>query len=427
MSSIPAEDGSTAAAAGVASLDIAGDDATRARVVVGDAEAAEKSSSPADEDPIGDASSDPSSASARDAPAPKPLTAEQKEKIFAQVEFYFSDANLPTDAFLMKKVRAGGDEGWVPLDVICSFNRMKQLLKKRPHSVVCDVLAELGSALLVSDDAKTAVRRVAPLPDVDLEEVQSRTVLAENFPGVNAGEAPTIEAVRELFASAGEVLVVRVRHPGMTQPAGVAAAKSSGLDLIQTPNAHVHALVEFKTAEEALRAVTTLNNDRDWRNGLRVRSLVRPGAKKKKAQKEKAAAARAAAADDGGDDGGGEGDGGDGGDGGEDGAAAEGGDATAEGEGKTKKKKKYGRQKRDYSQWASAAAFKENKTSFLESGDGDAGGGGGGREGEGESTGGGGGGADAAAPPSAQPTMPDGTRGFTGAGRGRRMPPPPPP
>jgi La-related protein 7 len=421
MSSTPAEDGSTAAAAGVASLDIAGDDATRARVVVGDAEAAEKSSSPADEDPIGDASSDPSSASARDAPAPKPLTAEQKEKIFAQVEFYFSDANLPTDAFLMKKVRAGGDEGWVPLDVICSFNRMKQLLKKRPHSVVCDVLAELGSALLVSDDAKTAVRRVAPLPDVDLEEVQSRTVLAENFPGVNAGEAPTIEAVRELFASAGEVLVVRVRHPGMTQPAGVAAAKSSGLDLIQTPNAHVHALVEFKTAEEALRAVTTLNNDRDWRNGLRVRSLVRPGAKKKKAQKEKAAAARAAAADDGGDDGGGEGDGG------EDGATAEGGDATAEGESKTKKKKKYGRQKRDYSQWASAAAFKENKTSFLESGEGDAGGGGGGREGEGESTGGGGGGADAAAPPSAQPTMPDGTRGFTGAGRGRRMPPPPPP
>ena len=90
--------------------------------------------------------------------------------------------------------------------------------------------------------------------------------------------------------------MVRVRHPGMTQPAGVAAAKSSGLDLIQTPNAHVHALVEFKTAEEALRAVTTLNNDRDWRNGLRVRSLVRPGAKKKKAQKEKAAAARAAAA-----------------------------------------------------------------------------------------------------------------------------------
>ena len=58
---------------------------------------------------------------AKAAPTPKPLTEEQRAKILTQVEFYFSDANLPTDAFLMKRVRA--DPGWVPLGVICGFNR----------------------------------------------------------------------------------------------------------------------------------------------------------------------------------------------------------------------------------------------------------------------------------------------------------------
>ena len=42
------------------------------------------------------------------------------------MEFYFSDANLPTDAFLIKKVKAN-EEGWVNLSVIASFNRMKQV------------------------------------------------------------------------------------------------------------------------------------------------------------------------------------------------------------------------------------------------------------------------------------------------------------
>ena len=64
---------------------------------------------------------------------PKPLTDEQVDKIVKQVEFYFSDANLPTDAFLMKKVRADPN-GFVPIGVVCGFNRMKTLLKKHPPS-----------------------------------------------------------------------------------------------------------------------------------------------------------------------------------------------------------------------------------------------------------------------------------------------------
>ena len=77
--------------------------------------------------------------------------------------------------------------------------------------------------------------------------------------------------------------------------------------------------------------------------------------------------------------------------------------------------------KKDYSQWASAAAFQENKA-FLETDDGgDDGGGGDGEERRTTSR------SQAAADPVAprQPTMPDGTRGFKpGAGRGSPSPAP---
>jgi La-related protein 7 len=125
--------------------------------------------------------------------------------------------------------------------------------------------------------------------------------------------------------------------------------------------------------------------------------------------------------------------------GGNEGDDAEGDDAAAAPK-KNKKKGKWGRQKKDYSQWASAAAFKENKTFLEAGGDGDTGGGGGeggggdAKDGSGEAKG-----TEerkrhgtfhaTAADPDAprQPTMPDGTRGFQpGVGRGKRMPPPHP-
>ena len=374
-------------------------------------------------------------AGAKAPPTPKPLTEEQRAKILTQVEFYFSDANLPTDAFLMKRVRAD-PEGWVPLGVICGFNRMKQLLKKHPHTVVADILAE-KSTLLIVDDARAKLRRAQPLPDFDLEDVQSRTVVAENF----GADTPTIDGVRERFAPAGEVLMVRVRHPGMQTPAG--ATSKSGLDLVHVASGAVHALVEFATRDAAARSVEMLNDDKDWRNGLRVRLLVKNLGKKKKQREQREAAAAAAAAGEGATEGT-EGGAAEGAEGGEEAA----GDGAGEGASPAKSKKgkgKYGRQKRDYSQWASAAAFKENKT-FLEGPDAIVGGEGEAAAGATAAAGAGGEGdhpsttttttttaaksaASAPAPEFAaprQPTMPDGTRGFgaNGSGRGKRVPPP---
>ena len=43
-----------------------------------------------------------------------------------QVEFYFSDSNLPRDKFLSQRIRESQD-GWIDLALIASFNRIKRL------------------------------------------------------------------------------------------------------------------------------------------------------------------------------------------------------------------------------------------------------------------------------------------------------------
>ena len=389
-------------------------------------------------------------ASAADAAKPslKPLTDEQRAKITTQVEFYFSDVNLPTDAFLLKKVRAD-PEGWVPIQTVCGFNRMKQLLKKHPPAATVAAIVAEQSRVLVVDETLHRIRRAEPLPDFDLEDIQARTVVAENL-----GAEPTIEGVARAFTldvadDAAETsapdadeteardaktktrsvppTMVRVRHPGMRTQAEVCAA-TTGLDLVRVAAGGTHALVEYATRELAELAARTLNDDEDWRRGLRVRLLVKnvkAAAKKKKQREERAQRDEEEEAE----------------------AEAEADtektdkEKTSETSAETgpetapvsasKKKGKHKKGKRDYSQWASAAAFKENKT-FLEGEDGGASGAG-----------------DAAGSPAAPaasgarddenvapsvstgaarlPAMPDGTRGFAGAaatGKSRRAFPP---
>ena len=345
-------------------------------------------------------------------PSLKPLTDEQRAKITTQVEFYFSDANLPTDAFLLKKVKADKQkQGWVPIQVVCGFNRMKQLLKKHPPvPTVAAIVAERSKSLLV-DESKTKIRRAEPLPEYDLEDIQARTVVAENL-----GFEPTVEGVvkkftLDVFAAAefgtkkeelpetyGDTSahddtnkpplitndresvsvapsMVRVRHPGMATPAEVCKA-TTGLDLVRVASSSTHALVEYASRELAELAVRTKNDDKDWRHGLRVRLLVKnvKAAAKKKKQQARALEQTHREEGERGEEEEEEGtakktDGGDGG--AEPGAeAAENDDETSHlGKSTAKKKGKYKKGKRDYSQWASAAAFKENKT-FLEGEDG---------------------------------------------------------
>lgn len=194
---------------------------------------------------------------------------ELKEKIIAQVEFYFSDANILKDAFLLKHVRRN-KQGFVSLKLITSFRKVKSLTKD--YRTVAYSLRQ-SEQLEVNEDS-TKVRRRLPLPDYD-ETTPSRSVVAVNLPFEN----PTIENVAELFKPCGDIALIRVLRPGKTIPQDVKKhlIKHPELDNV------VCAVIEFEQHEAATKAVSQMTNGDDWRKGLRVVLLAqgkKAGAKK---------------------------------------------------------------------------------------------------------------------------------------------------
>ena len=155
-------------------------------------------------------------------------------KILKQVEFYFGDANLPRDKFLLAKMQEDAD-GWVPIQTIASFSRMAQL--SQDVAVVAESLlgsAANGGNLEVSED-RTMVRRCTPLP-------QHVDTLATS---VYVKGLPVTASLDELLAFFGQhsakVLAVRVRrHPKTKEPKG-------------------SVFVELADAEEAKRLASMAN------------------------------------------------------------------------------------------------------------------------------------------------------------------------
>lgn len=199
----------------------------------------------------------------------QPPDEELKEKIIKQVEFYFSDANILKDAFLLKHVRRN-KQGFVSLKLITSFKKVKSLTKD--YRVVAYSLRQ--SEQLEVNEEGTKVRRKEALPDYD-ETTPSRTVVAVNL----AQEAPTIESVAELFKQCGEIALIRVLRPGKPVPQDVKKHINRHPEIGTT----VCAVIEFDDHEAAKKACELTDRD-DWRKGMRVVLL----ASKKSKEKEKA-------------------------------------------------------------------------------------------------------------------------------------------
>jgi la-related protein 1 len=84
---------------------------------------------------------------------PRPNKPESlSEAIVRQVEFYFSVNNLCRDVYLRMRM---GQDGWVPLQIICNFNKMKQLTTDK--RLILDTLKAASTKLEV-DDAKQRLR-----------------------------------------------------------------------------------------------------------------------------------------------------------------------------------------------------------------------------------------------------------------------------
>lgn len=255
-----------------------------------------------------------------------PPRADARRALVEQLEFYFGDANVVTDEWLRERIRSA-EGGWVSLEEVCAFPRMRSKLKRRSwKEVVPGAIREFGSGVIELSEDGERVRRLEPVPEFDAEEIERRTVVAENC------AEWSVAALREIFETCGEVTNVRVRKPGHD---GIPATENRG---------KVHALVEFASIEQANEAATRLDNPTDWRNGIRVRVLLKPGQKKK--QNKKKQAQKVAADTEGKEE-------------------ADGQEQERESAAPATKKATKKKAKPDYAKWASAAAFKENRTSIT--------------------------------------------------------------
>lgn len=129
-------------------------------------------------------------------------------KIMKQVEFYFSDANLPRDRFLQEELKKN-EEGWIALSVIASFKRMQAL--STDLAVIADALKASQIVEVSADGA--FVRRVSALPEQTADSMKT-SVLVRGF----NPETTTLEQLEEFFASvSGEVAAIRLRRNPQTK------------------------------------------------------------------------------------------------------------------------------------------------------------------------------------------------------------------
>jgi hypothetical protein len=134
-----------------------------------------------------------------------------------QVEFYFTDENLHRDARLMERLR----HGLVPLELVCSFPRMKKLC---PNKELIAQVASRSSFIYLSPDGKKVGRR-------DFTEQKGAALRAVEFSHLPSDA--TVESVRALVRDFGGAEGVELGPEG-------------------TPDGLQKALVHFADADHAL-------------------------------------------------------------------------------------------------------------------------------------------------------------------------------
>lgn len=128
---------------------------------------------------------------------------EYKEKVLAQVEFYFGDSNLPSDEFLFKATTKNPD-GWVPIALLSSFTRM------RPYSNTewnLEALKTSKDLLEVNEDG-TMIRRKTPLVSNAQKQLKA-SIYAKGF----GDEVPgLLNELLDYFSRFGPVAQIRLRR-----------------------------------------------------------------------------------------------------------------------------------------------------------------------------------------------------------------------
>ncbi|EEF33296.1 lupus la ribonucleoprotein, putative [Ricinus communis] len=201
---------------------------------------------------------------------------EPMQKLLNQVEYYFSDLNLATTDHLMRFINKDPD-GYVPISVVASFKKVKAAINSNSH--LASILRN-SAKLVVSEDGKR-VRRQNPLTELDVEELQSRIVVAENLP-----EDHCHQNLMKIFSAVGSVKTIRTCPPQTSGGGASSASRSAKGEGMHFSN-KLHAFVEYESVEIAEKAVAELNDEQNWRSGLRVRLMLKRASKPTQARGKK--------------------------------------------------------------------------------------------------------------------------------------------
>ncbi|KAL1336970.1 hypothetical protein HN51_031411 [Arachis hypogaea] len=185
------------------------------------------------------------------------LTPDLQQKIIKQVEYQFSDMSLLANESFQKQVNKD-PEGYVPISLIASTKKIKSLTNNT--HLITQALRSSSKVVLSPDGKK--VKRKNPFTEKDKEELQSRTVVAENLPDDHSHQN-----IQKIFSVVGSVKTIRICHPPESN-----SSRPKGDFFISNK---LHALVEYETPDVAEKAVEKLNDERNWRKGMRVRVLFR--------------------------------------------------------------------------------------------------------------------------------------------------------
>lgn len=131
------------------------------------------------------------------------LEAGNLEAIRKQIEYYFSDSNLPRDKYLRAKTEEN-EQGYVSISVLLTFKRLQAL--EATTELITQALAT--SQLIDVHEDGLQIRRVSPLPDTP--QWINRSIYAKGWNP--KGPEPSIESVNDLFSPSGDILSVRIRR-----------------------------------------------------------------------------------------------------------------------------------------------------------------------------------------------------------------------
>ncbi|XP_010540322.1 PREDICTED: la-related protein 6C [Tarenaya hassleriana] len=185
------------------------------------------------------------------------LSDDLRLKIVKQVEYQFTDISVLANESISKHI-SKDPEGYVPISYIASTKKIKALTSN--HHMVSIALRS-SSKLILSEDGKKVKRR-SPFTEKNREDLQSRTVVAENLP-----DDHSYQNLEKIFGVVGAVKAIRICHPQEFN-----SPRSKGDFLMSNK---IHALIEYDNTDIAEKAVEKLNDERNWRKGLRVRLLLR--------------------------------------------------------------------------------------------------------------------------------------------------------